>query len=136
MSKKAIVCVDDEPMVLTSLRDQLESAFGEQYHYEFAESATEAFEVIDELHERSFEILIIVSDWLMPGMKGDEFLLRIHQRFPNIVTVMLTGEAAQDAIDRAYRDAQLHRCLRKPWTQEELIDVLASGLASLKTSSS
>ena len=129
MAKKAIVCVDDEPMILTSLRDQLESSFGDRYHYEFAESADEAFEVIDELEGHLFEILIVVSDWLMPGMRGDEFLARVHQRFPSIVTVMLTGQADQEAIDRASRDARLHRCLRKPWTQEELIETLSSGLA-------
>ena len=121
MSKKAIVCVDDEPMVLTSLRDQLESAFGEQYHYEFAESATEAFEVIDELHERSFEILIIVSDWLMPGMKGDELLCWIHRKSPETLTILLTGHANMEAVSHAINAANLHRYVSKPWDQDNLL---------------
>ena len=129
MSKKAILCVDDEDIILTSLRDQLQSHFGDQYLYEFAENAEEALEVIAELDKDGLQILIIVSDWLMPGMKGDEFLIRVHQHYPHIVTVMLTGQANEEAIERTRRDANLHRCLYKPWTEEELIETLISGLS-------
>lgn len=130
MLKKAILCVDDEEIILTSLRDQLQNYFGDQYVYEFAESADEALEVIAELDQKGLEILIIVSDWLMPGMKGDEFLLRIHQQYPQIVKVMLTGQANLEAIERTQQGANLYRCLYKPWSAAELIETLASGLAS------
>ena len=128
MSKKAILCVDDEAIILTSLRDQLQSHFGAQYQYEFAESADEALEVIAELDKEDLQILVIVSDWLMPGMKGDEFLIRVHRQYPKIVTVLLTGQANEEAIERARNHANLYRCLYKPWQEEELIETLASGL--------
>ncbi len=128
MGKKVILCVDDEKMILTSLRDQLSNRFGNKYEYEFAESGDEALEVIEELNESGLEILIIVSDWLMPDMKGDELLVRVHQKFPSIVKVMLTGHANEEAIDRAKKEANLHRCLYKPWSEEELIETLVSGL--------
>ena len=129
MSKKAILCVDDEDMILTSLRDQLQRHFAGQYLYEFAESADEALEIIEELVGDGMEILIIVSDWLMPGMKGDEFLIQVHQRFPNIVTVMLTGQADEESIARTRQQANLYRCLYKPWAEEDLIETLESGLS-------
>lgn len=128
MPKKAILCVDDEEMILTSLRDQLRNHFQDRYVYEFAESAGEALEVVEELCEEGMEILIIVSDWLMPGMRGDELLIRIHEQFPNIVTVMLTGQADDEAVARVEKLANLHRCIHKPWTEEELIETLRSGL--------
>ncbi len=128
MSRQAILCVDDEPLILQSLRDQLENHLGDQYHYEFAESADEAFEVIDELHDSEFHILLIVSDWLMPGMKGDEFLIQVHRRFPDILLIMLTGQADDDAIARTREEARLDACLRKPWTEQELIQTLSLGL--------
>lgn len=128
MPKKAILCVDDEAIILTSLRDQLQRNFGPRYRYEFAESADEALEVIAELNQDAVEILIIVSDWLMPQMKGDEFLIRVHERFPGIVKVMLTGHASEAAIARTQAHANLHRCLYKPWTEAELIEALESGL--------
>ncbi len=128
MPEKAILCVDDEQIILTSLRDQLQRHFGSRYSYEFAESADEAFEVIQEFYEDGVEILIIVSDWLMPDMKGDEFLIRVHQQFPGIVKVMLTGQANEEAIERTRKHANLHRCLHKPWSEDELIEALISGL--------
>jgi CheY-like chemotaxis protein len=55
---------------------------GNNYIYEFAESAEEAWEVIEELTEDEVEILMIVTDWLMPKTKGDEFLVQVHQKYP------------------------------------------------------
>ncbi len=131
MSNKVILCVDDEEIILTSLRDQLENYFGDRYLYEFAESADEALEVIGELQLQALEILIIVSDWLMPGMNGDEFLIQVHRRFPGIVTVLLTGQADPDAIQRTQQEANLHRCLHKPWAEDDLIEALESGLEGI-----
>ncbi|MFC1591049.1 response regulator [Thermodesulfobacteriota bacterium] len=128
MSKSAILCVDDEPMVLTSLKEQIYNRLGNKFLYEFAESADEAEEVIEELAADGVHILVIVSDWLMPGVKGDEFLIRVHQRFPQIVKVMLTGQADEEAIRRVRENANLFRCIRKPWTEEELIETILSGL--------
>ncbi len=131
MSKPVILCVDDEAVVLDSLKIQLKQEFGDTYFYEFAESADEALEIIDELHEEEVEVFVIVSDWLMPGMKGDELLIRVHDKFPNIIKVMLTGQADDDAIERARHEAHLHRCLHKPWDGKELIETIKSGLATL-----
>jgi CheY-like chemotaxis protein len=129
MTKPVILCVDDEIVVLDSLKTQLKKAFNKDYIYEMAESADEALEIIDELDEEEIDILVIVSDWLMPGIKGDEFLIRVHQKFPQIVKVLLTGQADEEAIERAKTQANLHRCLFKPWTTEELIETIRSGLS-------
>jgi CheY-like chemotaxis protein len=110
---------------------QLKSALGNAYLYEMAENADEAMELIQELAEEEINIILIVSDWLMPGMKGDEFLIRVHQQFPGIIKIMLTGQADEAAIERAQMHANLHRCLYKPWTEEELVETLKSGLAKL-----
>jgi CheY-like chemotaxis protein len=131
MPKPVILCVDDEIIILESLKMQLRRAFGDTYFYEVAESADEALEIIDELYENEERILVIVSDWLMPGMKGDEFLIRVHERYPKIVKVMLTGQADPDAIERVQHQANLHRCLHKPWDVEELIETIKTGLTKL-----
>lgn len=129
MSSSAILCVDDEVVILDSLKEQLKRQFGDRYIYEVAESAAEAWEVIEELREDEIEIMIIVSDWLMPGIKGDEFLIKIHENFPSLITVMLTGQADADAIERAKEKANLHACLHKPWTEQELSHVITSALS-------
>ena len=126
MPKKAFLCVDDEKIVLNSLKAQLKKRFGSKYHYEIAESADEAWEVIEELYDEGTEILIIITDWLMPGVKGDEFLVQVHQRFPKIVAIMITGQADKEAVIHAQQNANLYRCLRKPWDEEELIETIIS----------
>jgi len=128
MAKKTILCLDDERTILTSLRGQLKRNFGNTYDYEFAESPDEALNLIEELVDDDVEILLIVSDWLMPEMKGDEFLIKVHQKFPKIVKVMLTGQADSDAVQRAESEANLYKCLQKPWSEEELVSTIKSGI--------
>ena len=70
----------------------------------------------------------MVSDWLMPGVKGDELLIQVHARFPDIITVLLTGHADDHAVERAREHANLYHCLRKPWDECELIQTLTTGL--------
>lgn len=134
MPKPAILCVDDEIIILNSLRRQLKQAFQDDYLYESAESADEAFEIIEELAEENTDVIVIVSDWLMPGMKGDEFLAKIHKKYPRVVKIMLTGQADEAAIAHAQEKANLHRFLAKPWQADDLVDCIRSGLQTLQSS--
>ena len=129
--KGVLLCVDDEPIVLTALRDQLRRAYGSEYVIDVAESAEEALELLDELAGEGHRLLVIVSDWLMPGMKGDEFLVQAHRRFPTVVKIMLSGQAEQAAVDRARREAGLHEFLAKPWNAQELVKAIDQGLRGI-----
>jgi CheY-like chemotaxis protein len=128
MSESAIICVDDEVVILNSLKKQLKRKFGDRFIYEVAESAEEAWKIIEELQADAIDIIVIVSDWLMPGTKGDEFLIQIHQSYPHITKIMLTGQADEDAIERAKQEADLHACLYKPWTEDELTNIITTAL--------
>ncbi len=128
MSEPAIICVDDEVVILESLKKQLKRKFGSSFIYEVAESAEEAWEIIEELNSEDIPIIAIVSDWLMPGVKGDEFLIQIHEQFPEVIKVMLTGQADENAIDRAKEEANLHACLYKPWTESELMEIITTAI--------
>ena len=129
MAKPVILCVDDEKIILDSLKAQLKEKFGNVYMYEGAENADDAMEVINELSEDGCEILVVVSDWLMPGIKGDEFLIALHKKHPKIIKLMLTGQADEEAIERARKHANLHQCSHKPWTEEELVEAIKTGMA-------
>ena len=128
IEKGVLLCVDDEIIVLTALKDQLRRAFGSEFVIDVAESAEEALELLEELSLQGHELLVIVSDWLMPGMKGDEFLVEAHRRFPQVVKIMLSGQAEQAAVDRARREAGLHEFLSKPWNAEALVEAIRQGL--------
>lgn len=128
MEKGVLLCVDDEAIVLTALKDQLHRAYGSDFVIEVAESAEEALELLDELAQLGHKVLVIVSDWLMPGMKGDEFLIQAHERFPTVVKIMLSGQAEEAAVERARRKARLHDFLVKPWDAARLVESINTGL--------
>ncbi len=123
-----LLCVDDEQIVLHSLRDQLYKVYGSKYLIEIAESAEEGLEILEEFSSDGFIPLIIISDWLMPGMKGDDFLIEAHRRFPYISMVMLSGQADEAAVQRAKDKADIFEFIKKPWDAEKLIQSIDEGL--------
>lgn len=129
MKKSVILCVDDEKIILDSIKTQLKEKYGNSFLYETAESASEALEIIDEIMLDSETTLVIISDWLMPVIKGDEFLYRVHKKYPKTLNIMLTGQADQESIERSKVEANLFKCIRKPWTSNELTATIDSGLA-------
>lgn len=130
MRKPVIVCVDDERSVLASLRDQLRHCLGADYQIELAESGDEAFEILDELSQQGSPIPIIISDQLMPGMKGDELLIKVHTLFPETIKIMLTGQANVDDVGNAVNRARLYRYISKPWHDIDLCLTVKEALRS------
>src|SRR5919202_2190581 len=120
MAKPVIVCVDDEKTVLKSLKVELKKALGNEYQIEIAEAGEEAVEVITELLEDGYEVPLIISDYIMPDMKGDELLKHVHLISPKTIKIMLTGQADLEAVGRAIKYANLYRYIAKPWQAEDL----------------
>lgn len=112
--------MDDETEVLDVLRQQLMERFGGTFDYETAEDAYEAWEVLRDLEWEDYDRIFVVSDWLMPGVRGDSFLVDLHERYPETVKIMLTGKAHDDAIQNAFDNADLAAYVPKPWQPEEL----------------
>ncbi|MDY7014293.1 MAG: histidine kinase dimerization/phospho-acceptor domain-containing protein, partial [Cyanobacteriota bacterium] len=130
MSKGTIVCVDDEKMVLTSLRDQLARQIARNYEVELAESAEEALEIIQELEESNIEVPLIITDQIMPGMKGDELLIELHKQRPKTLKILLTGQASAEQVGNAVNKANLYRYIAKPWEATDLILTVKEALLS------
>lgn len=82
MSKPMILCVDDEKMILTGLKEQLKRHFVDSYRIETVESGEEALEIIEELQAEAAEMPVVICDHIMPGMRGDELLRHIHNALP------------------------------------------------------
>ena len=120
MNKVAIICVDDEQTILDSLKIELEDVLGDEYLLELTESGEEALEVLSELLEDDYEIALVIADYIMPGIKGDELLKRIHAISPKTLKIMLTGHANLQAVGNAVNQAKLYRYIPKPWQREDL----------------
>lgn len=118
--KPVIICVDDEQMVLTSLKSQLKRHLGNDYIIETVDSAEEAIEVFNEHLSKNTAVPLVISDQIMPGMKGDEFLKVIHSINNSTLKILLTGQASAEAIGNAVNYASLYRYIAKPWEQTDL----------------
>lgn len=120
MKKNIILCVDDEQIVLSSLKKQLKTNFERDFIIEVAESGEEALQLFKELKEEGYKIPILISDYLMPGMKGDELLKNIFKISPRTMTILLTGQASLEDVRHAVNNGNLFRYLLKPWLADEL----------------
>jgi len=130
MEKGTIICVDDEEIVLTGLKSQLGRHFEDEYDIETVTSAEEALEIIEDIIEEGEELPLVISDQIMPGMKGDDFLVRTHQIQGKTLKILLTGQADAKAVGNSVNNANLYRYMSKPWEESDLVLTVKEALRS------
>ncbi len=130
MKKKVIVCVDDERILLQSLSMELSKVFKDNFSIEVAENGEEALELMSELIEDDYEIPVIISDYIMPLMRGDEFLTKAKLLINDSRNILLTGQATIEGISSAINNANLYRFISKPWNNDDLILTINEALKS------
>ncbi len=132
MDMPVVLCVDDEPIILQSLRIELRNALSGQCIIETAESGEEALDILTELRQDGRELAILISDQNMPGMKGHEVLSRVKGLSPETFTILLTGFSDLEGVKQAVNNAQLYRYITKPWKKEEFIFTIREALRSFR----
>jgi len=115
-----ILFVDDEPQLLQAIQRQMRKRFD----LRTAESGPEALQILKD--EGPFAV--VVSDMRMPGMDGIQFLSKVRESHPNIVRLMLTGNADQETAVEAVNKGQIFRFLNKPCPNQILGPALALAL--------
>ena len=121
MAANVIICVDDERSVLESLKKELSEGLGNDYLIEIAENGLDAIELFDNLINSGYRVPLVISDYIMPKMKGDELLKIIHNKNNRCFKIMLTGQAETKGVSNAVNFANLYRIISKPWNGEELL---------------
>lgn len=121
MEKLTIICVDDQRTVLNTLMQDLRD-FEAYCQIEACESAQEAAEVIEDLDQEGDWVAVIISDQVMPGKSGVEWLTEVQKdsRFQGTRKVLLTGLATHQDTIEAINRARIDQYLEKPWQVEEL----------------
>jgi signal transduction histidine kinase len=130
MKQQVILCIDDEIIVLESLKEQLQKEFGTDYIIEIAETGTEAIEIYQELAEEGMEFPVFLADFIMPDIKGDELLEKLHTESPLSKKVMLTGQASIEGVSNAVNRANLYRYITKPWDKSDMILTIKEAIKS------
>ena len=105
-TKRRIIFVDDEPMVLKGLQRTLRKMRGE-WEMTFTSSSKEALDI---LGSGSFDV--IVSDLRMPEMDGMQLLAEVKSKHPQVVRIILSGQVEQESTFKSVQVA--HQSLSKP----------------------
>ena len=120
-SKRWILLVDDEQNILSALRRELAEWADERgLGIILAASAKIGLDI---LAEKGGDTVIVVSDLKMPEMKGSDFLLKVKEGHPDIVTMLLTGFSETEEVVKAVR-AGIFSFMLKPWDSEYLLGEL------------
>ena len=115
-SKKRILFVDDEPMVLKGLQRTLRKMRNE-WEMVFTDSSKQALDI---LASEPFDV--IVSDLRMPEMDGAQLLAEVKNKHPQVVRIILSGQVEQETTFKSVRLA--HQSLSKPCDAEILKQTL------------
>jgi DNA-binding NtrC family response regulator len=106
LARIRVLFVDDVPYVLSVFRYGL-GHMNNEWDMVFAASGEEAL-----AHARSEPFDVVVSDWRMPGMKGDELLSHVQELRPDTVCFLLTGDS--EARSLYYAVPTAYRIIAKP----------------------
>ena len=111
-----VLCVDDEPNILSALRRSL---YGE---FEVLTAGGGEAGLVALGEGAPFEV--VVSDMRMPGMDGATFLAQVRERSPDSVRILLTGQADLPSSIAAVNKGAIFRYLCKPCPNEVLIETI------------
>lgn len=117
---RRLLFVDDEVPILRALERMLR-AHRRDWECHFVDDPVRALDLLDELAPDA-----VVSDMLMPGLDGAEFLTEAARRRPLMARFILSGEVGAGSLVRMARAA--HQCLAKPCRGDVLMDVLRRAL--------
>lgn len=117
---KKILFVDDDENILGAFQRQ----FRKHYTIETALGPEQGLTAI----ESGDSYAVLVVDMNMPGINGVEFLKRVRVKAPDIVRIMLTGNADQTTAVQAVNEGHIFRFLNKPCSPELLSATLDAGL--------
>jgi len=115
-----ILLVDDDEMLLAGLKRQLRNKF----RVETAISGEDAVKMVED----NGPYAVVVSDYMMPGMNGIEFLTRVKLTSPDTIRMMLTGSADMSTAIKAVNEGSIYKFHPKPCPAETLGDAIQSGI--------
>ncbi|QID18926.1 response regulator [Nitrogeniibacter mangrovi] len=119
-----ILCVDDEPNVLSAMERNL----GADFDVVVANGGEAALDAI----RWQEPFAVIMSDMRMPGMDGATFLAKARELSPDSVRLLLTGQADLESSIAAINKGAIFRYLCKPCPKDELSATLADAVGQYR----
>jgi response regulator RpfG family c-di-GMP phosphodiesterase len=115
-----VLCVDDEPNILSSLRRLFR---GKGFDIRTAESAAAGLAMLEQEAAD-----LVISDMRMPEMDGARFLEQVRLRWPDSIRLLLTGHSDIAAIIDAINRGEIYRYITKPWDDDDILLIVRQAL--------
>lgn len=115
-----ILCVDDEPSILSALRRVFRA---QGFQVRVAEGGRAGLTMLE-----SEPIDLVISDMRMPEMDGVAFLEKVRQGWPDVMRLLLTGYADITSIMGAINRGEIYRYIAKPWDDNDILLIVRSAL--------
>ena len=117
----AVICVDDDPMILQVLAFQLDKILNSKsVLVEFYTNPNDALTDIDTLTNEKIDIIFVIVDYQMPEMTGAELIRKIKSKYSGLNCLMLSGQANSTQVSELEKDNLLEKFIEKPWDEDEL----------------
>lgn len=121
---KVILIVDDEFIILESLRIQISRILPDVVLLEAASSGEEAIQLIDEFQNENKNLVLVISDFHLDDLKGTDILKHAVNKFPSVEKVILSGQSNAELIEQFKNDYGLTAVINKPWDFGEIQDII------------
>jgi len=126
--KPRILLVDDDPLLLAGLKRQLRRHF----HIQTATGGQEALQLVEAQND---PLMVVVSDYRMPGMNGIDLLARIKALRPDTVRMMLTGSTDLRTAIQAVNEGHIFQFHLKPCPADALARAIEEGVVHYRKAS-
>jgi response regulator RpfG family c-di-GMP phosphodiesterase len=126
LKNKIILIVDDEFIILESLKIQLSRILASNFELQMASSGEEALGLIDELHQEGEDLALVISDFNIDSYKGTDILRHAIAQYPSVKKIILTGQADTKSINDFDLQYGIDAILDKPWDLSSIQTVINS----------
>jgi response regulator RpfG family c-di-GMP phosphodiesterase len=126
LKNKIILIVDDEFIILESLKIQLSRILASNFELQMASSGEEALGLIDELHQEGEDLALVISDFNIDTYKGTDILRHAITQYPSVKKIILTGQADTKSINDFDLQYGIDAILDKPWDLSSIQTVINS----------
>ncbi|MBD3403914.1 response regulator [candidate division GN15 bacterium] len=115
-----VLLVDDDPSLLAAISRR----FRGKFDIDTAEGGHEGLEKI----AKNGPYAVVISDMRMPEMNGIQFLARSAELAPDMVRIMLTGNADLETAMHAVNESNIYRFLMKPCHNDTMEWAIEAGI--------
>jgi CheY-like chemotaxis protein len=120
-----ILCVDDDPLVLEVTCTVLER---HGYRVLTAAAGGAALSLVRQTQE---EISVVLLDWRLPDMTGEDLVLRLKQARPGVKLLVTSGDGTTAALPPEV-GGQVAGFLAKPYFPSQLIQAVRRALGQAR----